>query len=215
MQEVVVQVDEAVELPGEIRPVLVDELGQINLLIRLTALGRSEAQGAGQGGDLRDHRLGQAHKIPQRHTDDIVQGDQDREGDHGPQAAGHGVDAFLGIQLRHGLLLLLLVIGVAGLDIVELALHTVHAQHALLALELEGQQHQLHHQGKQDQGHAIGPGPAVEQPGQEGKGHTDIVSELCKHGVVTSVFCWVGKTRFSGNRIIPAFVEGIASQKAP
>ena len=215
VQEAIVQVDEAVELSGKLRPMLMDELGQIDLFIGLAAVGHGEAQASGQSGDLGDHRLGQAHEVPHGHADDVVQGDQDGEGNEEPQAAGHGVDAFLGIQLRHGLLLLLLVVGIAGLDVVELALHAVHAQHALLALELEGQQHQLHHQGKQDQGHAIGPGPAVEQPGQEGKGNADIISERCKHGVVTSVFCWVGKTRFSGNRIIPAFVKGIASQKAP
>lgn len=92
------------------------------------------------------------------------------EGQEGPQTAGHGVHALLGVEVGHLLLLALLIISVAGLDVLHLALHTVHAQHALLTLQLEGQDHQLHHQGEQDQRQAVGPGEGIEQAGQPGKG---------------------------------------------
>ena len=158
-----------------------DEVGQIDLLIGVVGGRRRIAQRHRQIGNLGNDLVGQVHEEPQRGTDDIVQGDQDGEGQEGPQAAGHGVDALLGVQVGHLLLLPLLVVGVAGLDILDLALHPVHAQHALLALHLEGQDHQLHHQGEEDQRHAVGTGQAVEHSRQPCERHTDVISDLCKH----------------------------------
>ena len=201
-----------------------DKVGQIDLLIGVVAGGRGIAQRGGQRGDLIDHLVGQVHEEPQGGTDDIVQGDQDGERQEGPQAAGHGVDAFLGVQVGHFLLLPLLVVGEAGLDILDLALHPVHAQHALLALHLEGQDHQLHHQGEQDQRHAVGTGQAVEHSRQPGERHTDIISDLCKHCfssvgrlLVSRIWKIVGKHlkhSASWHGVIPpALVERMALEK--
>ena len=135
-----------------------------------------------QRGNLGDCIGRQAHEIAQRLTDDCIQCNQDREGDKGPQAAAHGIYALPGIQVSHFLLLTLPVVGIAGLNILDLALHAVHAQHALFAFQLEGQQHQLHHQREQDQCQTVRPGNIIENTGQPGKRQADIVSELCKHG---------------------------------
>ena len=161
-----------------------DELGQVDLLIGsgLTLSRGGIPQRRRQRGDLGDHGLGQAHEVAQGGTDDVVQGDEDGERDEGPQAAGHGVHTLAGVEVGHLLLLLFLVVGIPRLDILDLTLHAIHAQHALLALELEGQQHQLHHQGEQDQRHAVGARPGVEQAGQPRERYADVVSELCKHG---------------------------------
>ena len=205
-----------------------DEVGQIDLLIGVVGGRRRIAQRHRQIGDLGDDLVGQVHEEPQRGTDDIVQGDQDGERQEGPQAAGHGVDALFGVQVGHLLLLPLLVVGVAGLDILDLALHPVHAQHALLALHLEGQDHQLHHQGEEDQGHAVGTGQAVEDSRQPCERHTDIISDLCKHvfflrrlllvlRVVTNAReNRVRHPQWSRNGIVPAaLVERMAPEKPP
>ena len=162
-----------------------DELGQIDLVIGVVA--GLIAQRTCQRADLLDDGGGQAHEVPQGGTDDGVQGDQDGEGNEGPQAAGHGVHALTGVQVRHLLLLALPIVGEAGLDILHLALHPVHPEHTLLALELEGQDHQLHHQSEEDQSQTVGPGETVKQPGQPRKRHADVIADLCKHGVDTSV----------------------------
>ena len=116
-----------------------DEFGQVDLIVDVAALGGLVAQRGGQGPDLLDGIVGQAHEIPQGQTDDGIQGDQNGEGKERPQAAGRGVDALSGVEIGHFLLLPLLVVGVTGLDVLDLALQAVHPQHALLALELEGQ----------------------------------------------------------------------------
>ena len=196
-EEAVVQVDQVVELAGEVGPVLVDELGQIDLLIggRLPAGRGFVAEARGKVGDLADDIRVDVHQKAQRRADDVVQGDEDGEGDERPQAAGHRVHTLARVELCHLLLLALAVVGEAGLDILDLALHPVHAEHALLALELEGQQHELHHEGKEDQRNAVGARPTVEQAGQPRERHTDIISELCKHGVIYLRYLSWGKTR--------------------
>ena len=159
-----------------------NELGQIDLLIgRGAALCHGVADLGGGIGNGRDGIRPQSHQVAQGLTDDGVQGDKDGEGQEGPQTAGHGIHALPGIQVRHLRLLTLLVVGVAGLDLLDLALHTAHAQHTLFALELEGQDHQLHHQGEEDQRQAVRPGQRIKHTGQPGEGHTDVISELCDH----------------------------------
>ena len=76
-----------------------------------------------------------------------------------------GFTPLTGVQVRHLLLLALPIVGEAGLDILHLALHPVHPEHTLLALELEGQDHQLHHQSEEDQSQTVGPGETVKQAG--------------------------------------------------
>ena len=146
-EELVVNVQQAIKLTGKAIPMLMDELGQMDLLVSNgVAIGSGDVtQRLCQSTDLGDHRLGQVHEIAQRGTDDVVQCDQDGQGQEGPQAATHGIDALTGIQIGHLLLLTLFVVGKAGLNILDLALHAVHTHHALLALELEGQDDQLHH----------------------------------------------------------------------
>ena len=160
-----------------------DELGQIDLVISrgLTTGAGHISQGHRQLGDLSDDLVGQGHEVAQRCADDVVQGDQDGEGQEGPQAPGHGVDTLAGIEVRDLLLLPLLVIGVFLLDLLHLAVHAAHAEHTLLALELEGKQYQLDDQGEEDQSDAIGARPGIEQAGEPRERHTDVVAELCEH----------------------------------
>ena len=175
-----------------------DELGQVDLLVGsgLTACAGGISQGHGQLGDALDDLVGQGHEVAQGGTDDIVQRDEDGEGQEGPQTAGHGVDTLAGVEVGDLLLLTLLVVGVLLLDLLHLAVHAAHAEHTFLALELEGKDHQLHQQGEEDQRHAVRPGPGIEQTGQPGKGNADVVAELCEHRLVSSVRIW--KTRFQG-----------------
>ena len=182
-KEVVVQVDKTGELAVKLRPVLVDELRQIDLVV-----GRSLSRRAGHVAqrhrklsDLGDDLVGQGHEVAQGGADDVVQGDKDGEGQEGPQAAGHGVDTLAGVEVGDLLLLLLLVVGVPLLDLLHLAVHTPHAEHTLLAFQLEGKENQLHHEGEEDQRDTVGACPRVEQAGEPRERHTDIVAELCKH----------------------------------
>ena len=193
-----------------------DELGQIDLVISrgLTTGAGHISQGHRQLGDLGDDLIRQGHEVAQRCADDVVQGDQDGEGQEGPQAPGHGVDALAGIEVRDLLLLLFFVIGVFLLDLLHLAVHAAHAEHTLLALELEGKQHQLDDQGEEDQSDAVRARPGIEQAGEPRERHTDVVAELCKHRLLflRSFLRGVG----SGHRIIPAalvMVEGMAPHK--
>ena len=189
-KEIVIQVDEAVKLPLEAGPILMDELGQVNLLVGggLAGGGGLIAHGLGQGADAVNGLGGHGHKVPQGHADDVIQRNQNGEGQEGPEAAAHGVDALPGVQVGHFLVLLLLIVGVAHLDVLDFALHAVHPQHALLALELEGQNHDFHHQGEQNQRQTVGAGDAVKQARQPCEGNTDIVSELCEHNGIPPCF---------------------------
>ena len=113
------------------------------------------------------------HGLP----DDIVEGDHDGHGQKAPQAPAHGVDALLGVELLQLLVHLHLVVGVFLLDLLHLAGHPVHTHHALLGLHLEGQQHQLDHQGEEDERQAVGACQVVKKSQQSREGDTDIVSD--------------------------------------
>ncbi|MPM21083.1 hypothetical protein SDC9_67526 [bioreactor metagenome] len=109
-------------------------------------------------------------------ADNGVQRDEEEHGQHAPQAAAHGADPLLGIQLLRLLLLLCRVIGVFFLNLLHLSAHAVHADHALFALHLERQQHQLDDQREENQGQTIGAGHIVKQPQKGGKRDTDVIS---------------------------------------
>ena len=124
------------------------------------------AHGEGQLLHLLIGTVAQTHEMGDGQTDDIVQEDHDRQRDQAPQTSAHGVDPLVCIELLQLLLVLHLVVGVLLLQLLLLVRQTAHTDHTLLALHLEGQHHQLHHQGEEDQGHAVGPGEAVEQAHQ-------------------------------------------------
>ena len=85
--------------------------------------------------------LAKHHKVGDGLTDDVVEGDKDGHGKEAPEAAAHGVNAVLLIELLLLLRQLLAVVGVALLQLLHLAGHHVHADHAASALHHEGQQH--------------------------------------------------------------------------
>lgn len=60
------------------------------------------------------------------------------KGMNDPQAAGHRVHTLARVELCHLLLLALAVVGEAGLDILDLALHPVHAEQLFLHLSWKG-----------------------------------------------------------------------------
>ena len=71
---------------------------------------------AGSGGGLDQafqRVLGEHHEVGDGLADDGIQGDQDGEWDQAPEAAAHGIDAFLFVELLHFLLELGLVFGIA------------------------------------------------------------------------------------------------------
>ena len=188
----VVHIDPAVHRAAQFRHLGGDGLYQVDLSIG-QKLGNSVLDHGGavlhlhNAGDVQPgfghgvhqllhHILTQHHEVGDGLADDGVQGQQNGEGQQAPQAAGHGVDPLLGVELLHLLGLLGLVVGVFLLDFLKPAGHAAHAHHALLGLHLEGQHNQLDHQGKEDDGHGVGARQVIKEPDQPGEGDTDNVS---------------------------------------
>ena len=110
-------------------------------------------------------------------ADNGVQGDQDQHGYKAPQAAAAHGNAFLLVQLLHGLALPCLVVRVLALDLLHLGGEPGHLHHALLGLGGDGQEHELHQHGKQDQGHAVAVCQLVQQLHQVTERHLDNVGK--------------------------------------
>ena len=132
-------------------PVLMGKLGQLDFGIGVgtlrngvKALFHKEILQCGDKIVRYEHHAGHGH------ADDAVQGDQNRERDQGPQAAGHGVHALFPVQLLHFGIQLLLVPFVAALQFLDLRLQAGGTHHALLALRHEGGEDQVHREGKED-----------------------------------------------------------------
>ena len=163
---------------------LVDEGGQVQLVIG--------AVGKGIGGLLNPahihglgipvHGLGNgvegigvvdAHHVMDGLADDGVEDHQNDQGDEGPQAAAHGVDLLLLIELLDLQIITLPVFAVLLLQFLHLTLQDVHLDHAALALQGEGEKHHLDHQGEQDQGQAIAAAETIKNLQQPRKGGED------------------------------------------
>ena len=107
--------------------------------------------GVGHAGDLGhrfDHVRGHVHQIGQGLPDDAVQHHQEDDGDEGPQAPAHGVDLLLLIELLDLQVIALPVLAVLLLQLLHFTGEQVHLDHALLALQVEGEEHQLDDQGE-------------------------------------------------------------------
>ena len=222
-QEVVIHVHPPADAVGKLGVLGVDGVDQVDLAVggelvepvlqdggALLVIGQDGAH-VDAGGDGLLHQgladlLAQHHEVGDGLADDVVEGDEDGHGDEAPQAAAHGVDAVLLIEplllLRH----LLAVVGVALLDLLQLAGDHVHADHAALALHHEGQQHQLHHQGEEDESHAVGTGELIELSGQPGEGPADPVTKGRKHRLSSESKCG-GRAR-SGHSSVPSGRQG-------
>ena len=98
------------------------------------------------GNGIEHTTIGNAHHVVNGLTDDGVEDHQDNEGDEGPQAAAHGIDLLLGVELLDLLIVALPVVAVLLLQLLHLALEHVHLDHAALALQGQGEQHHLDHQ---------------------------------------------------------------------
>ena len=132
--------------------------------------------------------------MSERLADDAVQRNQDGEGDEGPEAARHGVDLLLLIELCDLGLVFLLVAAVLLLQLLDYRREAGHAHHAALALELEGQHDKSHDQGEQDNREAEVLHRLIELEQQPGKRHCDyghLLSPISPrgsgHGVVEIV----------------------------
>ena len=99
-------------------------------------------------GDELDLLHGQPHEVGQWLTDDPVQHHQEQNGDEGPEAAAHGVDLFLLIELLDLQIIALPVLAVLLLQLLHFAGEQIHLDHASLSLQAEGEQHQLDDEGK-------------------------------------------------------------------
>ena len=119
------------------------------------------------GNGIEHPAVGNAHHVVDGLTNDGVEDHQDNEGDEGPQAAAHGVDLLLGVELLDLLIVALPVVAVLLLQLLHLALEHVHLDHAALALQGQGEQHHLDHQREQDQRQAVAAAEVIknlEQP---------------------------------------------------
>ena len=151
-------------------PVLVRELCQLDLDITGAAAGGLHGKVFAQRGDNVGAR---EHHARDRLADDAVQGDQDREGDQRPQAAGHRVDALLAVELLHLGVELLGVALMLFLQLLDARLQAGGTHHALFALGVERREDQVHDQGKEDDSPAIAAGQVIEPDHQLGKGPGD------------------------------------------
>ena len=149
---------EGAEGIGDRIPVLVDEIGDLNLRIGGGA--------AGFGGDIarvlrdpvgeaRDRVGAEHHHLAQRLTDDGIEREQERERDQRPETAGHGADALFLIELHRLLLQTLLVLGVLLLQSLHFRVESGGAHHALLALGHEGEENDVHQDAEENDGNAI------------------------------------------------------------
>ena len=110
--------------------------------------------------------------------DNGVKGNQQQHGHEAPQAAAaHGNALFL-IKLLQSLVLAVGVVGIAALDILHSGSQPGHLHHALFGLGGDGQQHQLHNHGKQNQGRAVVSGKPVKQFHQIAEGNLNHIGNV-------------------------------------
>ena len=130
--------------------------------------------GVGDAGDTGhgvDHVLGHVHQVDQGLPDDGVQGDEQHQGDHGPQAAAHGVDMLPLIELLDLQIIALPVLAILLLQLLHLSGEHGGLDHALLALQGHREQNDLDDNGEQDQGQAVAVQKVIEKQQQPGKWH--------------------------------------------
>ena len=118
----------------------------------------------------------EVHEVNDRFPHNIVKGEHDRHRQETPKAPAHGVDTLFRVELLDFLVHLHLVIGVLFLNLLDFPVHTVHPNHTLLGLHLEGQQDQLDDQGKENQRHAVRTGKVIKKPQQRRERDTNDVS---------------------------------------
>ena len=178
-QEIVLQGHQLVRQGLEVGKMLGDELRLEDLGVDLLAV-RQKVRAPAKLGQLRRNGAallqklgGHAHHGGQREADGAVQRDQDGERDQRPQAAGHGVHALFLVELVHLLLIALLVVAEFLFQLLEPGGHAGGAHHALLALELEGQHDELHHERKENDRDAVVACPVVQLQHQPAKGFCD------------------------------------------
>ena len=164
---------DVLELAGEVRhagvggdlgKVLMQHVGDGHLGIGVR-LGRGGvvAELGDNVGQRRDVLLRELHQRDERLTNDRIEDDDDREGDQRPQAAGHRVDLGFLIELGDLFLILLLVGGVALLQLLHAGREHGGAHHAVLALHLEGQHDELHKETEEKNCSAIAATEIVEE----------------------------------------------------
>ena len=192
-QEVIVQVDPSVKAGNSFRIVLCDGLDQVDLavghqlsdavlhhggaVLHLDDGAHVHAHAGDFFHKLLNNVIGEHHQMGDGLAHNGIKGQQNRQRQEAPEAAAHGVDTLFCIELLHLLLHLHLIVGVLLLDLLDFAIHPVHAHHALLGFHLEGQHNELQHHGKEDDGHAVRAGQCVKQADQPGKRDTNNVSE--------------------------------------
>ena len=138
--------------------------------------------------NLSSHLSSFAQDVSDGFTDNGEQGEQDQQGNKAPQTAAHthGSALFL-LQLLNFFILLLLVMGISSLDILDAGLQTGHLHHALLGLGVDGSQHQLHNQSKQNHGKTVVAGQVVQNAQQPAKRHGNQIGQFkCKKHFVSS-----------------------------
>ena len=129
------------------------------------------------GHQLLHNIVGEHHQMGDGLAHNGIQSQQNGQRQEAPEAAAHGADALLLIELLHFFLHFDLVIGVLFLNLLDFAIHPVHPHHTLLGFQLEGQQDELQHHSKEDDGHAIRAGQIIKKTDQPGKGDTNDVSK--------------------------------------
>ena len=107
-----------------------------------------------------------------------VQRDQQQHGHKAPQAAAAHGYALFSVELLHGLVLPVGIIGIAALNVLHSGGQAGHFHHALFGLGSDGQQHQLHQNGEQNQGHTVVTGDPIQKLHQVAKGNLNDIRNV-------------------------------------
>ena len=76
-------------------------------------------------------------------------------GQQAPEAAAHGVDLFLLVELLNLQIVLFPVVAVHFLELLHLAVEHVHLDHGPLGLDGQGEENDLDQHGEEDEGQAV------------------------------------------------------------
>ena len=111
-------------------------------------------------------------------THNGVQRQQQQHGNKAPQAAAAHGNPLFPIQVLHGLILAGGIIGITALNFLQLGRQPGHFHHALFGFRGNGQEHQLHNNGKQNQREAVVIGQPIQSLHQVAEGHLDDVCNV-------------------------------------
>jgi len=146
-------------------------------LVVIAARAQIDAAGLDVGDDGGGHGARVVQHVGDGLADDVVQGQHDEQRDERPDTAARHRDALFLVQLRHRLLILLLVVAVFDLEGLDERRDAGHFEHALLALDAQGIEHKLDDEREQNERKTVVAGELIEPVQQIAEGNLDDVGD--------------------------------------